>query len=60
MITGVMYRTTNLTDGTNLMAGRDFNRLLTELYPEEENLFDQVITVQILMSAAIAVALAPG
>jgi hypothetical protein len=22
------------------MAGRDFNRLLTELYPEEENLFD--------------------
>jgi len=25
---------------TGLMAGRDFNRLLTELYPEEENLFD--------------------
>jgi hypothetical protein len=22
------------------MAERDFNRLLTELYPEEENLFD--------------------
>jgi hypothetical protein len=25
---------------TRLMAGRDFDRLFTELYPEEENLFD--------------------
>jgi hypothetical protein len=25
---------------TRLMVGRDFDRLLTELYPEEENLFD--------------------
>ena len=25
---------------TRLMARRDFDRLLTELYPEEENLFD--------------------
>ena len=28
------------------MARRDFNRLLAELYPEEENLFDQVITAK--------------
>jgi hypothetical protein len=28
------------------MAGAGFNRLLTELDPEEENLFDQVITAK--------------
>jgi hypothetical protein len=46
MIKGVTYRTTNLTEWNESHGRAGFQPPAHGAYPEEENLFDQVITAK--------------